>query len=164
MISGLFSTIKGLFYIEALRKRLFYTTFVLAVYRLGKHIPLPGIDLAALDVLKNSFSGGWLGYLNTVTGGALTSCSIFTLGISPYIQASIMMQILQLSIPTLEALSKEGEGGRTIISRYTRYLAAILCLVQSVGIVAYIERGLGTGIQLVVKPGMPLSCCHALVT
>jgi len=153
VLVGLFNVIKGLFYIEALRKRLFYTTFVLAVYRLGKHIPLPGIDLPALGVLKASFTGGGiLGYLNTVTGGAITSCSLFSLGISPYIQASIIMQVAQFAFPTLEMIAKEGEIGRATISRYTRYLAAVLSIIQGIGLVGWLERGLGTGIQLVVDP------------
>jgi preprotein translocase subunit SecY len=153
VLSKFFSAIKGLFLIEALRKRLFYTTFVLAIYRLGKFIPLPGIDLNGLSLLGKSLeSTGVLGYLNMVSGGAMTSCSVLSLGISPYISASIIMQILQISIPYLEALSKEGESGRNILSRYTRYLAFCMSLVQGAGSIAYLERGFGTGIQLVADP------------
>lgn len=154
MLSRVFNTIKGFFVIEPLRDRLFYTTFVLAVYRLGKHIPLPGIDLNALSLLGDSFSSmGFLGYLNTISGGALASCSVLALGIGPYIQASIIMQVLQMSVPYLEALSKEGEGGRAIISRYTRYVSVFISFLQASGMVAAIERGMGTGIALVVDPG-----------
>jgi len=153
VLSKFFNTIKGLFVIEGLRKRLFYTTFVLAVYRLGKFIPLPGIDLNALSVLKDSVgSAGMLGYFNMITGGGISSCSILSLGIGPYISASIMMQMLQISVPYLEALSKEGESGRNIISRYTRYLACFVSVAQGIAIITGLERGLGTGIQLISEP------------
>lgn len=150
---AIFGIIKGLFQIEALRARLFYTGFVLAVVRLGYQIPLPGLDLDALAVLRDSFSAtGLLGYFTTMAGGALSLCSVLSLGIGPYITASIMMQILTLSFPYLEALSKEGESGRAIISRYTRYLTVFVSLMQGAGYVAYIERGLGSGINLVLNP------------
>ncbi len=150
---AIFNVIRGLFKIEALRMRLLYTGFILAVVRIGRQIPLPGIDLDALSVLKDSFSStGFLGYFNTMAGGALAQCSVFSLGISPYITASIMMQILTLSFPFLEALSKEGETGRAIISRYTRYLTVFVSCMQGAGYIAYIERGIGTGISLVLNP------------
>ncbi len=148
------NVVKGIFRIEQLRSKVFYTLGVIAVYRLGVMIPLPGIDLNALGVLKDSFSSaGFLGYLNTISGGALSACSIFTLGISPYITASIMMQFLSLSFPYLEALSKEGESGRAIISRYTRFLAVFVACAQAAGVALTIENGFGRGISLVLNPG-----------
>lgn len=146
--------LRGLFRIEALYNKILYTLFVLFVFRLGKHIPIPGVDLDALHVLRESFAtGGFFGYANLMTGGMLSSCSIFSLGITPYITSSIMMQFLTLSIPYLEALQKEGGMGRILIKQYTRYLALAISLFQGAGLIVALERGLFGGINVILNPG-----------
>ena len=118
-----------------------------AVFRFGAHISVPGIDVVALyGRFDSSLAGSLLSYLDLFSGGALKLFSIFSLGVSPYISASIMMQLLTIMVPTLEALSKEGEYGRSIINQYTRYLTLGIGLVQSIGIAAYMEHQTGFGI------------------
>lgn len=132
---------KNIFLVSELRKKLAFTLGVFAVFRFGTHIPIPGIDVVALNALfSGKFGGGFLSYLDIFSGGALKNFAIFALGMSPYISASIMMQLLTIMVPTLEALSKEGEYGRRIINRYTRYLTLVVAVVQSIGLAVYIER------------------------
>lgn len=126
------------------------TLGVFAVFRFGAHVPIPGVDVIALNnMFSSGAAGGFLGYLDFFSGGALRNFAIFALGMSPYISASIMMQLLTVMVPTLEALSKEGEYGRRIIGQYTRYMALIVGVVQALGISLYIERQPG----LVLTPG-----------
>lgn len=146
--------LRGIFNIESLRSRISYTLFALAVFRLGRCIPIPGINLDALSVLRGSFTdSGFLGFLNAMSGGNIANCSVLQLGIYPYIQASLMMQVLTFAIPFLEILSKEGESGRMIINRYTRYLAFGISVIWAASLVITIERGLGVGLNLVLFPG-----------
>ncbi len=141
---------KNIFLVQDLRKKLGFTLFVFAVYRFGVHISLPGVDVSALyNMFSANFANGFLSYLDLFSGGALKQFSIFSLGMSPYITASIMLQLLTIMVPSLEALSKEGEYGRKIINQYTRYLTLVIGLVQSFGIVVFLERQAG----LVINPG-----------
>jgi len=141
----------NIFSIPELRKKVLFTLGVLIVYRLGGHIPVVGIDLNALQGLLEQTTtglGGLLNYLDLFSGGFLGTCTIFALGISPYITASIMMQMLGFTVPYLEQLLKEGEYGRMKINQYTRYLAFVISIVQSFGFALLLEsRG------LVVTPG-----------
>jgi len=131
-----------MFNIPELRKKIFFTLGILVIYRLGNHIPVIGVDIDKLLQMMNQSTGlsGIFSYLDLFSGGNLRQCTLFALGISPYITASIMMQFLSLSIPTLEQLSKEGEYGRKIINQYQRYLAVIVAMVQSTGFVFLLER------------------------
>ena len=122
----------------------------LVVYRIGAHIPVPGIDPDQLAQLFNSQRGGILGVFNLFSGGALSRFTIFALGIMPYISASIIMQLMSVASPQLEALKKEGEAGRRKITQYTRYGTLALALFQSFGIAVALESQPG----LVLEPGM----------
>ncbi len=143
--------VKNIFLIEDLRNKLFFTFGVLAVFRFGVHVPIPGFDTVALgELMNNVTSGGFMGYLNLFSGGALQNIAIFSLGISPYINASIMIQILSMIVPELEALSKEGEYGRRKINNYTRYLAFVLSIFYSIVLLTTFEAFYG---NLVLVPG-----------
>lgn len=133
-----------------LKKRLLFLLGALFVYRLGTHIPVPGIDPEQLSNLFSSQSGGLLNMFNMFSGGALQRFSLFALGIMPYISASIIMQLLGYVVPTFEQLKKEGEAGRRKITQYTRYGTVGLALFQSLGIAVALESTRG----LVLDPGM----------
>jgi len=133
-----------------LRRRIFFLLLALAVYRLGTHIPVPGIHPDALSELFQQNSGGILGLFNMFSGGALERFSVFALGIMPYISASIIMQLMSVVVPTLEAIKKEGESGRRKITQYTRYFTVVLALFQAVGISVALESQPG----LVIDPGL----------
>lgn len=133
-----------------LKRRLVFLVLALVVYRLGTHIPVPGINPDALADLFRQNQGGILGLFNMFSGGALSRFSIFALGIMPYISASIIMQLMSVVVPSLESLKKEGEAGRRKITQYTRYGTVLLALVQAVGISVVLESQQG----LVVDPGM----------
>src|SRR5438034_820634 len=141
--------------VPELRRRLLFTAVALAVYRLGVAIPTPGIDTAALKSYFDQ-ARGLLGLVGVFTGGALERFSIFSLGIMPYISASIILQLLTVVIPYLEKLSKEGELGRRKITQYTRYGTIVLSIVQSFGIAIFLERNtkLAGGLPLVYHPGL----------
>ena len=132
-----------------LRRRIVFLLLALVVYRIGTHIPVPGIDPVTLQQLFNSQSGGMLGLLNMFSGGALSRFSVLALGIMPYISASIVMQLMTYVVPTLEALKKEGESGRRKITQYTRYGTLGLAIFQSLGIALALEGQSG----LVLTPG-----------
>lgn len=117
-----------------LSRRIIFTLLMLAVYRIGVHVPTPGVDSAAVFSFFSAQSSGILGLFNTFTGGALSQFSIFALGIMPYISASIIFQLLTSAVPYLEALKKEGEPGRKKISQYTRYATVVLCIIQGLAI------------------------------
>ncbi len=131
-------------------RRLWFLAGALIVYRLGAHIPVPGIDPARLAELFQGQQGGILGVFNLFSGGALSRFTIFALGIMPYISASIIMQLLTVAVPSLEALKKEGEAGRRKITQYTRYGTLALALFQGVGISVALESQPG----LVLDPGL----------
>jgi preprotein translocase subunit SecY len=122
-----------------LKRRLFFLLGALIVYRIGAHIPVPGIDAAVLADLFSKQSGGILGMFNMFSGGALSRFTIFALGIMPYISASIIMQLMTVASPQLEALKKEGESGRRKITQYTRYGTVLLALFQGLGIAIALE-------------------------
>jgi preprotein translocase subunit SecY len=130
------STILGAFRVGEIRTKLIFTACILALYRLGTHIPAPGIDSKAVASISKSLGGNSiLGLLNLFSGGGLGRIAIFALGIMPYITASIILQLLQVVVPSLEKLSKEGEVGQTRITQYTRYLTVGLAFAQSIGYV-----------------------------
>jgi preprotein translocase subunit SecY len=133
-----------------LKRRLVFLLLALVVYRLGTHIPVPGIDPNELTSLFRQNQGGILGLFNMFSGGALSRFSIFALGIMPYISASIIMQLMTVVVPSLEAIKKEGEAGRRRITQYTRYGTLLLGLVQAVGISVALESQPG----LVIDPGV----------
>jgi len=132
-----------------LKRRLWFLLGALIVYRIGTHIPVPGINASVLDELFRGQQGGILGLLNVFSGGALSRFSIFALGIMPYISASIIMQLCTVVMPSLEALKKEGESGRRKITQYTRYATLGLAFFQGISISLALEAQPG----LVVEPG-----------
>ena len=132
-----------------LKRRLWFLLGALVVYRVGAHIPVPGIDAKVLADLFNSQQGGMLGLMNMFSGGALSRFTIFALGIMPYISASIIMQLMTVASPQLEALKKEGEAGRRKITQYTRYGTLALAIFQGLGIAVALEAQAG----LVLEPG-----------
>jgi len=127
-------SVKNIFKIPDLRNRILFTFGILALYRLGCHVLVPGIDKNEFAEFFKSFNNGILDMANMFTGGALSQAAVFSLGIMPYITASIILQILQKSWPYLERLSKEGEQGRNKINRYTRYLTVAFAALQSYGV------------------------------
>jgi len=132
-----------------LKRRLWFLLGALVVYRIGTHIPVPGINASVLDELFRSQQGGILGLFNVFSGGALSRFSIFALGIMPYISASIIMQLCTVVVPSLEAIKKEGEAGRRKITQYTRYATLGLAFFQALAISAALEAQPG----LVNTPG-----------
>ena len=127
----LIQTIKNIFKIEDLRARLLYTLGIIALYRLGKYITLPGIDPAQLAGLKSQTSSGIMGLLDMFSGGAFSQASIFALGIMPYISASIVVQLLGIVFPYFQKMQKEGESGRRKMNQYTRYLTVLILILQA---------------------------------
>lgn len=127
------STLRNAWKIPDLRKKILYTLMMLAVFRLGANIPVPGMNK---EVLESMFTGqgGVLNFFNFISGGAFKNFTIFALSISPYITASIIMNLLTIAIPSLEALAKEGEEGRKKIAQYTRYGTVVLAVIQAIGI------------------------------
>jgi preprotein translocase subunit SecY len=158
-----FEAVANIFRIPDLRKRILFTLALLAVYRLGGHIPTPGIDANRLQEFFNQNSGGIFGFVDLFSGGMLRRLTIFALGIMPYITASIILQLLTVVVPTLEKLQKEGELGRRKITQWTRYLTVILALMQSTGIALTLEKAEG---GFVLNPGIGfiLMTCLSLTT
>jgi len=150
---NLIETARNIFAIPDLRKRLMYTFALLAVYRLGSHIPTPGVDPVALSEFFKAMSGGVFGFLDLFSGGALRRLSVFALGIMPYISASIILQLLTVVWPYLEKLSKEGEMGRRKINQYTRYGTIALSIIQSLGVAFWLKAQTAPG-------GAPLVPTH----
>ncbi len=148
------SSFRNIFAIPELRKRLLFTFGLLAIYRVGCSIPTPGVDPAALQEFMSNLQGTLLGFMNTFTDGSLSRVAVFTLGIMPYITASIILQLLTVVVPYLEKLSKEGEMGRKKITQLTRYGTILISIVQSTGISLFLERQTtpGGGV-LVPHPG-----------
>jgi preprotein translocase subunit SecY len=132
-----------------LRRRIVFLILALVVYRIGGHIPVPGIDPVQLQQLFKGQSGGILSMFNMFSGGALSRFTVFALGIMPYISASIIMQLMTYVVPSLEAIKKEGEAGRRRITQYTRYGTLVLAIFQSLGIALALEGTAG----LVLAPG-----------
>src|SRR5262252_5122107 len=126
-----FEAVKNMFRIEDLRNRVLFTLALLAVYRVGAHIPTPGINIEELKRIFDSAAGSALGLFDLFSGGNFRQLTIFALGIMPYITASIILQLMQVVFPYLERLQKEGELGRQKITQYTRYLTIVLSVIQS---------------------------------
>lgn len=129
----MFTTLKNAWSIPSLRKKILYTLLMIIIFRLGANIPVPGVNAVALDALFTKQAGGILGVFNLMSGGAFKQFSLFALGVSPYITASIILNLLEIAIPSLGALAKQGEEGRKKIAQYTRYGAIILALIQGFG-------------------------------
>ncbi|MBF0152400.1 MAG: preprotein translocase subunit SecY [Magnetococcales bacterium] len=139
--------------IPELRKRLLFTLGMLIVYRIGAHVPIPGIDPAALAAFFAQQQGTLLGMFNMFSGGALSRLTVFALGIMPYISSSIILQLMTTVVPKLESLKKEGESGRRKINQYTRYGTILLSIFQGFGIAYGIESMQSGGMNVVVHPG-----------
>src|SRR5512144_69897 len=154
--------------VEALRKLIGFTLLLLAVYRIGNHIPTPGVNPAALAELANQVQNSMFGLYDMFSGGNLSKVTIFALGIMPYISSSIILQLLTVVWPYLERLSREGELGRRKITQYTRYLTGVLAIVQSLSIAIFLERQteIAGGLPLVYNPGwgFRLLCVLTLTT
>jgi preprotein translocase subunit SecY len=151
------SSFKNLFRIPELRKKILFTLFMIGLYRIGTHIPVPGIDFDQIKALQdNAKSGGVVTFLNLFSGGALTQFAVFALGIMPYITASIIMQLLQVVIPRLEAWSKDSGLGQRKLTQWTRYLTIVLALIQSTGY-AFLFHGGGRSLGLVDAQGDPIN-------
>ena len=148
-------SLKSIFAIPDLRKRVLFTLSILAVYRVGSHIPTPGVNTEALAILAEQAAGTMFGLYDMFSGGNLSQVTIFALGIMPYISASIILQLLTVVWPYLERLSKEGELGRRKITQYTRYGTILLCVVQAMAIALFLERqtNIAGGLPLVYAPG-----------
>jgi preprotein translocase subunit SecY len=147
-------TIRSIFAIPELRKRILFTFGLLVVYRIGAHIPTPGIDLAALDAFFEASKGTLLGFFDMFSGGALRRLTIFALGIMPYIDAAIILELLKVVIPHLARLAKEGEAGRKKLTQYTRYGTIVIGIVQALGISIGLESMRAPdGAAIVPAPG-----------
>lgn len=140
-------TLKNISKIEDLRKRLLTTVLFIAVYRLGSHILLPGIDADMLVNLRRQTSTGLLSLLDMFSGGAFSNASIFALGIMPYISASIVLQLLTMAVPSFQKLQKEGESGRMKINQYTRYLTLFILVLQGPSYLINLKHQMGVGIN-----------------
>lgn len=136
--------------IPELMKKLLFTVSVIVVYRIGAYIPVVGVNIPRLAeyLQRSELGGGLLGYIDLLSGGALSQCTLFALGIGPYITASIVMQMLSMTLPSLEQLMKEGEHGRRVVNQYTRYLTLVLAVLYSLPYAIYLENA-----GLVLNPG-----------
>src|SRR6188508_3120918 len=162
-------SVKNLFAVAELRKRILFTLGLLVVYRIGGHITIPGVNIAALAVLADQAknSGSMFGLYDMFSGQNLSKMTIFALGIMPYISASIILQLLTVVWPYLERISKEGELGRRKITQYTRYGTILLAIVQSLGIAIFLERTtLTQQFKIVESPGwgFRLFACLTMTT
>src|SRR5688572_22162434 len=146
---------KNLFAVTDLRNRVLFTLALLGVYRVGSHIPTPGVNSEALLILAEQARNTMFGLYDMFSGQNLSRVTIFALGIMPYISSSIILQLLTVVWPYLERLSKEGELGRRKITQYTRYLTLALAIVQALGIAIFLERQteIAGGLPLVYNPG-----------
>ncbi|HEX2613145.1 MAG TPA: preprotein translocase subunit SecY [Fibrobacteria bacterium] len=141
----------NIFRIPELRSRILFTLGMLAIYRIGGFVPLPGIDSAAIATFFNGTSNNLFGLYNTFVGGALQRASVFSLGVMPYISASIIIQIMGAVIPSIQAMQKQGQEGRNKLSQWTRYLTIVLSFFQGLGIGNYLfTQATSTGQSLVV--------------
>ena len=136
------SRLRNMFRVPDLRNKIFFTIFIVLIYRLGTHIPVPYVDYAQIKALQDSSTNsGVVGFLDLFSGGAITSVSVFFLGIMPYITASIIMQLLGVVIPKLEQWQQEGQTGQKKITQWTRYVTVGLALLQSSGLVIALHEG-----------------------
>jgi preprotein translocase subunit SecY len=147
-------SVRNIFSIPELRKRVIFTLLLLAVYRIGGQIPNPGLSATALQEFWQSQKGSLLGFIDLFSGRNMSRMTIFALGIMPYISSSIILQLLTVVWPYLERLSKEGELGRKKITQYTRYGTIIICLIQAIGIAIFLEAlRTPAGARIVLNPG-----------
>src|SRR5438045_5340516 len=136
------SRLRNMFRVADLRNKILFTLVVIAIYRLGSHLPLPYVDFSAIQTLKDrAAQGGALEFLDLFSGGALTNVAVFALGIMPYITSSIIMQLLAVVIPKLEQWQQEGQVGQKKITQWTRYLTIGLAIVQSTGFAFALQQG-----------------------
>src|SRR6476659_7155370 len=160
--------LKNLWQIADLRNRVLFTLAMLGVYRIGNHIPTPGVNQTALALLADAQKNTMFGLYDMFSGGNLSKVTIFALGIMPYISSSIILQLLTVVWPYLERLSREGELGRRKITQYTRYLTGVLAIVQALSIAIFLERNtnIAGGLPLVYNPGwgFRLLCVLTLTT
>ena len=149
------NALKNLFAVSDLRNRILFTLALLGVYRIGNHIPTPGVNTEALRLFAEQAASTMFGLYNMFTGGSLARVTIFALGVMPYISSSIIIQLLTVVWPYLERISKEGELGRRKITQYTRYLTVLLAVVQAFGYAIWLERSTEApgGLPLVYDPG-----------
>src|SRR4026207_529637 len=148
-------SLRNIWDIPDLRKRVLFTLGLLAVYRLGNHVPTPGINAKALIDFFEQNRSNWFGLVDMFSGGNLSRVTVFALGIMPYISASIILQLLTVVWPYLEKLSKEGELGRRKITQYTRYGTILLSIVQGAGIAGFLAKNSAPGgFHLVLNPGI----------
>ncbi len=146
---------QNMFRIPELKRRLLFTAFILIIYRLGSHVPVPGVDANALEQFFDAMRGGLLGLYDMFAGGNLSRATIFALGIMPYISASIIFQLMQAVVPALEKLAKEGDEGRAKITQYTRYATVALAAVQAAGMSIAVENlASPAGAPVVPNPGL----------
>ena len=137
----MFKTVKNAWKIPDLRNKIIYTLFIIIVFRIGSVIPVPFLDIEALKTLMDQYSGdNVLAYQNMLSGGAFANATIFAMGITPYINSSIIMQLLAVAIPALEALAKEGNEGRKKIAAITRYVTVGLGLIQGTAYYVFLRR------------------------
>ncbi|MCW3009015.1 MAG: secY [Solirubrobacterales bacterium] len=147
------STILSAFTVAEIRKKLLFTAALLALYRVGSHIPVPGVSASAIQDIQSQFGGGGvLNFLNVFSGGGLSRIALFALGIMPYITASIILQLLTVVVPSLEKLQKEGEVGQQRITQYTRYLTVGLAFAQAIGYVFLFKSFSDSAGQPVITP------------
>ncbi|MCL5669236.1 MAG: preprotein translocase subunit SecY, partial [Gammaproteobacteria bacterium] len=151
--SALAGALSGIGGLAELKRRLLFVLLALVVFRIGAHIPVPGIDPVVLATLFEQQRGTIVDMFNMFSGGALQRLSLFALGIMPYISASIIVQLLSSVVPTLEQLKKEGESGRRKITQYTRRGTLVLALFQAVGIAIALQSQSAGGAPLVPNPG-----------
>ena len=155
----MFKTIKNALKTPDVRKKLLYTLLLIVIFRLGCFITVPGVDTFTLSEYMNSSSSGMAGLIDLISGGAFSRFSIFAMSISPYITASIVIQLLAMVIPALERLTKEGgEEGRKKINRYTKLLTVVLALIEAVGLYLsykasgiFIDSGFATGFTVIIS-------------
>ena len=145
--------VRNIFRVPELKRRILFTCALLIVYRIGAHVPTPGVDAHALALFFQQQAGNLLGFFDLFSGGALRRLSVFALGIMPYISASIILQLLAVVIPALEKLQKEGEQGRKKITQYTRYGTVGLAAIQGLGIAVGLENMQIQGAMVVPTPG-----------
>ena len=138
----MFQTLKNAWKVPELRTKMLYTILLLVVFRFGSIIPVPGLDPQVLKTLVESGSNSLFGFFDTISGGAFGNATIFAMSITPYINSSIIMQLLTIAIPALERLSKEGEEGRKKIATYTRYLTVVLAFIQASGLYAALQASI----------------------
>ncbi|MGE0887655.1 MAG: preprotein translocase subunit SecY [Blastocatellales bacterium] len=154
MFESFINAIRNLFKVPELRRRVLFTLGMLAVYRAGIHVPVPGLDQEALKSFWNQAGGGLFGALDLFSGGNLRRISVFALGIMPYITSSIILQLMASVYPALKKIQEEGELGRRKITQYTRYLTVLLCLVQGVSLAYWLQKQAdSTGRPLVLGGG-----------